>query len=78
MLQHIREAKLPLIFSKLTLSDGNCWYDAVTDQVMQHGIPDKPHNHLRMRAAVCDAMVSFPEAEVWTESLFGGSWAAFL
>ena len=77
-MQHIRQAKLPLVFSKLTRADGNCWYDAVVDQVVQHAIPDKPQHHLNLRSAVCDAMVSFPEAEEWTEDLFGGSWAAFL
>ena len=76
--EHIRVSKLPLIFSKKTRADGNCWYDAAADQGVQHGITGKPWDHLGMRATVCDAMVSMSEAEEWSENHFGGSWRSFL
>ena len=33
LLKHISSAGLPLKFRPPTLSDGNCWYDAMADQV---------------------------------------------
>ena len=33
LMKHIREMKLPLVRRRPTLSDGNCWYDALADQV---------------------------------------------
>ena len=46
--------------------------------MVQHGITGKLRDHLGMRAAVCDAMVSMSEAEEWSENHFGGSWWSYL
>ena len=35
LMKHIREMKLPLVRRRPTLSDGNCWYDALADQVQR-------------------------------------------
>ena len=68
--KHITESKLPLIRRKPTLSDGNCWYDAIADQMDLLGIPGNAVDHLKLRAEVCKAMPSFPQASDWIKNLF--------
>ena len=67
---HIKNRKLKLKFSKTTRSDGNCWFDAISDQVIVHNIPNIPRNHEDLRKAVCDAMLVLPENKSWIENIF--------
>ena len=67
------ESKLPLIRRKPTLSDGNCWYDAIVDQMDLLGIPGNGVDHTRLRAEVCKAIPSFPQASDWIKDLFENS-----
>ena len=64
--------ELGLVFSGKTRTDGNCWFDAVSDQITIHGIPDKAKGHEQLRAAVCDLVPSLPLAASWVAGAFGG------
>jgi len=68
---HIREHGLNLIPREATRNDGNCWYDAIADQILLHEVHDKPNNHLDLRLAVCDALPQLPQAKDWVQNLFG-------
>ena len=67
---HIREHDLNLIPRAATRSDGNCWYDAIADQIALHKVPDKPTNHVDLRLAVCEAIPKMPQAKEWIQNLF--------
>jgi len=67
---HIREHNLNLIPREATRNDGNCWYDAIADQIVLHNVPDKPTNHVDLRQAVCDAIPKLPQAKEWIQNLF--------
>ena len=50
---HIKNSGFPLEKSRETVTDGNCLWDAVADQVaLQGGIPGVPHTHEGLRALV--------------------------
>ena len=68
---HIREHNLNLIPREATRNDGNCWYDAIADQIVLHEVPDKPTNHVDLRRAVCEAIPKLPQAKEWVQNLFG-------
>jgi len=74
---HIREHNLNLVPREATRNDGNCWYDAIADQIVLHDVPDKPTNHVDLRQAVCDAIPKLPQAKEWIQNLFGDE-ATFL
>jgi len=69
---HIREHSLNLIPREATRNDGNCWYDAIADQIVLHEVPDKPTNHIDLRTAVCNALPKLPQAKDWVQNIFGG------
>merc|ERR1719369_2236396 len=69
---HIREHNLNLIPREATRNDGNCWYDAIADQIVLHEVPDKPTNHIDLRIAVCNALPKLPQAKDWVQNIFGG------
>ena len=69
---HIREHSLNLIPREATRTDGNCWYDAIADQIVLHEVPGKPTNHLDLRSAVCDVLPDLPQAKDWVQNIFGG------
>ena len=86
--RHIRTKGLPLVRRGRTPADGNCWYHAVADQVLVelkpvhnahrtqvllHGIPGVSYDHTEVRAEVCRALPSLPQAEGWKRNVFGGS-----
>jgi len=68
---HIREHNLNLVPREATRNDGNCWYDAIADQIVLHAVPDKPTNHVDLRQAVCAAIPKLPQAKEWIQNLFG-------
>jgi len=68
---HIREHNLNLVPREATRNDGNCWYDAIADQIVLHEVPDKPTNHVDLRRAVCEAIPKLPQAKEWVQNLFG-------
>ena len=45
----------------LTGRDGNCWFRAISDQVVIQNIPDKAKNHRALRLEVCDYVKMLPE-----------------
>lgn len=63
--QHIRKSGLNLTFRSETRSDGNCWYDAIADQIILHKVPGLPTNHADLRRSVVAAIPSLPQAEHW-------------
>jgi len=69
---HIREHSLNLIPREATRNDGNCWYDAIADQIVLHEVPGKPTNHIDLRTAVCNALPKLPQAKDWVQNIFGG------
>jgi len=69
---HIREHSLNLIPREATRNDGNCWYDAIADQIVLHEVPDMPTNHIDLRTAVCDALPYLPQSKDWIQNIFGG------
>merc|ERR1719369_1314517 len=68
---HIREHNLNLVPREATRNDGNCWYDAIADQIVLHDVRDKPTNHYDLRLAVCDAIPELPQAKEWVQNIFG-------
>ena len=66
----IKTHNLPLVKRAPTLKDGNCWYDAIFDQVVLHKIPGKPANHKRLRKAVSDVLLKLPQAKIWIPNIF--------
>jgi len=68
---HIREHNLNLVPREATRNDGNCWYDAIADQIVLHDVRDKPTNHSDLRLAVCDAIPELPQAKEWVQNIFG-------
>jgi len=68
---HIREHNLNLIPRDPTRNDGNCWYDAIADQIVLHEVPNKPTNHVDLRKAVVAAIPNLPQAKEWIQNIFG-------
>ena len=77
LMQHIRLNKLPYFKRRPTVSDGNCWYDAVADQIVLHNIPNKPRDHVRLRSAICRFIPSLSQTTVWIENIFGNDRTKF-
>ena len=79
LLRHIQRFNLDLEPRSPTASDGNCWYDAMADQVRLHGLA-KPTSHLELRKEVCAAIPFMAEAAAWGSDLFPDttSFLAFL
>lgn len=69
LLCHIEKFNLDLEPRPPTSSDGNCWYDAMADQVRLHGL-DKPTSHLELRKEVVAAIPFMAEAAAWCSDLF--------
>jgi len=69
--QHIQDHNLDLVPREATRIDGNCWYDAIADQIVLHQVPDMPTNHIDLRIAVCEAIPKLPQAKDWITNLFG-------
>ena len=69
--EHIKIHRLPLVKSVETPSDGNCWYNAISDQIRLLEIPNKPANTDSLRKAICDVLPSLNQAKDWI-SLLGG------
>ena len=76
LLRHIEKFCLNLTVRPPTVSDGNCWYDAMADQVRLHDL-DRPRTPSGLRRAVCEAIPLMPEAKEWCRSLFPDS-ASFI
>jgi len=70
--QYFTENNLPFKLRSRNRSDGNCWYEAIVDQVVLHGIEDMPVTHDTMRKAVCKALLTLPQNKSWIKHLFGG------
>ena len=73
LLEHIEASGLPLIMRRPTLSDGNCWYDAVADQVKLLEIPDKPTDHADVRDEVTKSLLNLPQTPFWIQNFFNNS-----
>jgi len=70
--RHIQEFGLGLISRPPTRSDGNCWYDAIADQVELHGVPGVPREHGALRKFLVEALPRLDQAAQWAETVFGG------
>lgn len=68
--QHIFNKGLPLERSGITLSDGNCWYDAVADQVKLLDIKGVARDHKGLRSEICQALPKLAQAPEWLTSVF--------
>ena len=73
LLQHIEASGLPLRLRRATVMDGNCWYDAVGDQVRLHQIPDRPEDHQQLRLEVCRSLRRLPQTSTWVEHCFNNN-----
>ena len=73
LVNHIKATNLPLSFRPPTRSDGNCWYDAVADQVQLLEIPDKPTDHADVRDQVTKSLLNLPQTPVWIQNFFNNS-----
>jgi len=71
LLQHIQDYNLDLVPRAPTRNDGNCWYDAIADQILLHRLPDLPTNHISLRQAVVASIPSLPQAKEWVQNVFG-------
>ena len=70
LVEHIRGSGLPLKMRPPTLSDGNCQYDAVADQIQLMKIPDKPTNHADVRDEVTKPLLNLPQTQTWIQNFF--------
>ena len=52
LVEHIRDSGLPLKMHPPTLSDGNCWYNAMADQIRLMKISDKHTYHAEAMKSV--------------------------
>ena len=68
--QHIFNKGLPLERSGVTLSDGNCWYEAVADQVKLLDIKGVARDHKVLRSDICQALRKHPQSPEWLTSVF--------
>ena len=57
----MKETGLDLKAFPPTKGDGNCWFRAVSDQVVIQNIPNKAKNHRALRLEVCDHVKMLPE-----------------
>lgn len=57
----MKETGLNLKAFPPTKGDGNCWFRAVSDQVVIQNIPNKAKNHRALRLEVCDHVKMLPE-----------------
>jgi len=57
----MKETGLNLKAFPPTKGDGNCWFRAISDQVVIQNIPDKARNHRALRLEVCDHVKMLPE-----------------
>jgi len=57
----MKETGLNLKAFPPTKGDGNCWFRAISDQVVIQNIPDKAKNHRALRLEVCDHVKMLPE-----------------
>ena len=76
----IRTMKLPLVRRQPTISDGNCWYDAIVDQMQLHGI-GCVSDHITLRKEVILSLPGFEQASDWIENIFDNKiddWERFL
>ena len=76
----IRTMKLPLVRGRPTISDGNCWYDAIDDQMQLHGIGGVS-DHITLRKEVILSLPGFEQALQWIEEIFDNKiddWERFL
>ena len=77
LVEHIRDSGLPLKMRPPTLSDGNCWYDAVADQIRLMKIPDKPTYHAEVRDNVTKSLMNLPQTQTWIQNFFNNSMQNF-
>ena len=68
--EHIERNNLPYTARPPTRSDGNCWYDAIADQVVVNGIQNLPKTHQEIRKLICDEIQNLPQAKTWRKTLF--------
>ena len=54
--KHILTRNFPLVRRGITVSNGNCWYDAVGDQIQLHKIEGLSTDHHQLRKDVCKAL----------------------
>jgi len=71
--RHIQDYGLGLVSRPPTRSDGNCWYDAIADQVRLHEVPGVPREHAALRRFLVEAVPSLDQAPQWAETVFGGA-----
>ena len=69
---YLEENNLPFVVRRRNKSDGNCWYEAIADQIELHGL-NLPSNHLFLRKVICNLLLTHPQKDVWVKNLFGGS-----
>ena len=62
--------KLPLVRGRPTISDGNCWYDAIVDQMQLYGIGYMGSDHITLRKEVISSLPGFEQASQWIENIF--------
>ena len=77
LMLHIKRNNLPYVERQPTRSDGNCWYDAISDQVVLNKIDNLPKNHKGIRKLVCDNIKKLPQAKSWIKNLFGNKESKF-
>ena len=73
LLRHIEDHHLGLVFREPTIADGNCWYDAVADQIILLDLPNLPRDHVSVRAMVEREIHKLPQVKQWVENLFEGN-----
>ena len=58
---HIKNYDLRLVSRPPTANDGNCWYDAIADQIVVHDLPNLPRDQASLRRAVVAAIPTLPQ-----------------
>ena len=72
--EFIRTSRLPVQFDRECITDGNCFFDAISAQFNLHGMA--PKDHKQLRSEVCDFIEN--ECLQWMTDLFAGNRGQFM
>ena len=78
LVRYLQENSLPFIPRPSNASGGNSWYKAIADQILLHDVPGVTRDHASLREAICNALLTLPQAKAWIKNLFNGKKKRYL
>ena len=75
--QFLEENNLPYRLRNANKAQGDCWYEAIADQILLHNIQDVARDHEGLREFISNALLNLPQTPHWVEYVFNHDEDAF-